>query len=194
METYHTRAELGSDSGPYYPKRPDRIFKRAIRGMLPYKTEDGREALSNVRVYVGTPTSATGRRDRRSRRHLARPPLEHQIHDARGHLRVSGSQRHMVTNTSGKKKTAVARATVRARRRGPRSHQLPASRAGRTGAGATQDAGAVPHRGRRAPAQTSTSRSTSGAAASAARPTRRGPPSRAVSSSTSATPSCATRT
>ena len=55
METYHTRAELGSDSGPYYPKRPDRIFKRAIRGMLPYKTEDGREAFANVRVYVGNP-------------------------------------------------------------------------------------------------------------------------------------------
>ena len=29
MSTYRTRAELGSDSGPYYPKRPDRIFKRA---------------------------------------------------------------------------------------------------------------------------------------------------------------------
>ena len=55
METYHKRAELGSDSGPYYPKRPDRIFKRAIRGMLPYKSEDGREAFSNVRVYVGNP-------------------------------------------------------------------------------------------------------------------------------------------
>ncbi len=55
METYHTRANLGSDSGPYYPKRPDRIFKRSIRGMLPYKTDDGREALSNVRVYVGNP-------------------------------------------------------------------------------------------------------------------------------------------
>ena len=55
METYHTRANLGSDSGPYYPKRPDRIFKRAIRGMLPYKTEEGQEALSNVRVYVGNP-------------------------------------------------------------------------------------------------------------------------------------------
>ena len=55
MDTYHTRANLGSDSGPYYPNRPDRMFKRAIRGMLPYKTEDGREALSNVRVYVGNP-------------------------------------------------------------------------------------------------------------------------------------------
>jgi LSU ribosomal protein L13P len=55
MDTYHTRANLGSDSGPYYPKRPDRIFKRSIRGMLPYKTEEGREALANVRVYVGNP-------------------------------------------------------------------------------------------------------------------------------------------
>jgi len=65
METYHTRAELGSDSGPY-PKRPDRIFKRAIRGMLPYKTEDGREALSNVRVYVGNPYERATRTPRPS--------------------------------------------------------------------------------------------------------------------------------
>ena len=55
METYRKRANIGSDSGPYYPKRPDKIFKRAIRGMLPYKSEDGREAFSNVRVYVGNP-------------------------------------------------------------------------------------------------------------------------------------------
>ena len=60
METYHTRAELGSDSGPYYPKRPDGIFKRAIRGMLPYKQDDGREALDSVRVYVGNPTDDDG--------------------------------------------------------------------------------------------------------------------------------------
>lgn len=55
METYQTRADLGSDSGPYFPKRPDRIFKRTIRGMVPYKTDSGREAFSNVRVYVGNP-------------------------------------------------------------------------------------------------------------------------------------------
>ncbi|PSQ06401.1 50S ribosomal protein L13 [Halobacteriales archaeon QS_6_71_20] len=54
-EKYRTRANLGSDSGPYYPKRPDRIFKRSVRGMLPYKTETGREAFENVRVYVGDP-------------------------------------------------------------------------------------------------------------------------------------------
>jgi large subunit ribosomal protein L13 len=55
METYETRTEMGSDRGPYYPKRPDRIFKRSIRGMLPYKTPRGRDAFENVRVYVGNP-------------------------------------------------------------------------------------------------------------------------------------------
>jgi large subunit ribosomal protein L13 len=58
--TYNKRAELGSDSGPYYPKRPDGIFKRAVRGMLPYKEQDGREAFENVRVYVGNPTDEDG--------------------------------------------------------------------------------------------------------------------------------------
>jgi len=53
LGTYRKRAEVGSDSGPYYPKRPDRIFKRAVRGMLPYKTDRGRAAFENVRLYVG---------------------------------------------------------------------------------------------------------------------------------------------
>jgi len=57
---YQKRSELGSDRGPYYPKRPDRIFKRAIRGMLPYKDARGREALENVRVYLGNPYDEDG--------------------------------------------------------------------------------------------------------------------------------------
>jgi large subunit ribosomal protein L13 len=60
METYETRRDLGSDRGPYYPKRPDRIFKRSIRGMLPYKKDRGREALESVRVYVGNPHDEDG--------------------------------------------------------------------------------------------------------------------------------------
>jgi large subunit ribosomal protein L13 len=55
IETYEARREKGSDRGPEYPKRPDRIFKRSIRGMLPYKRPRGREALENVRVYMGNP-------------------------------------------------------------------------------------------------------------------------------------------
>ncbi|APX96482.1 50S ribosomal protein L13 [Natronorubrum daqingense] len=53
--TYRKRLELGSDRGPYYPKRPDTIFKRSVRGMVPHKKPRGREALDNVRVYVGNP-------------------------------------------------------------------------------------------------------------------------------------------
>jgi large subunit ribosomal protein L13 len=53
--TYESRREKGSDRGPAYPKRPDRIFKRTIRGMLPYKRPRGREAFENVRVYLGNP-------------------------------------------------------------------------------------------------------------------------------------------
>ncbi|KAB7513785.1 50S ribosomal protein L13 [Halosegnis rubeus] len=60
MDVYRKRVEVGSDSGPYYPKRPDRIFKRAVRGMLPYKTTNGREAFENVRVYVGNPHDEEG--------------------------------------------------------------------------------------------------------------------------------------
>ncbi|QSG01905.1 50S ribosomal protein L13 [Natranaeroarchaeum sulfidigenes] len=60
MSTFEKRAELGSDRGPYYPKRPDMIFKRSIRGMLPYKKDRGREAFENVRVYVGNPYDEDG--------------------------------------------------------------------------------------------------------------------------------------
>jgi len=40
--------------GPFYPKRPDRIFKRVVRGMLP-KNKKGREALKGLKVYIGVP-------------------------------------------------------------------------------------------------------------------------------------------
>ena len=55
MSVYRQRDAVGSDRGPNYPKRPDRIFKRSIRGMLPHKESRGREAFENVRVYVGNP-------------------------------------------------------------------------------------------------------------------------------------------
>ncbi len=52
---FQKRRELGSDRGPVYPKQPDRIFKRSIRGMVPHKKPRGREAYENVRVYLGNP-------------------------------------------------------------------------------------------------------------------------------------------
>lgn len=41
--------------GPNYPRMPDRILKRTIRGMLPYQKPRGRNAFKRVRTYIGTP-------------------------------------------------------------------------------------------------------------------------------------------
>ncbi|MFC7027905.1 50S ribosomal protein L13 [Halomicroarcula sp. GCM10025324] len=54
-EKYKKRVDIGDDNAYFYPKRPDGIFKRSIRGMLPHKKPRGREAFENVRVYVGNP-------------------------------------------------------------------------------------------------------------------------------------------
>ena len=44
------------DMGPKYPRRPDDIFRRTVRGMIPYKKSHGREAFKLLKVYVGVPT------------------------------------------------------------------------------------------------------------------------------------------
>jgi large subunit ribosomal protein L13 len=42
-------------AGPFYPKRADRLLKRMIRGMLPYKKERGLKAFKRVKVFLGVP-------------------------------------------------------------------------------------------------------------------------------------------
>ena len=48
--------------GPNFPKLPDRILKRTIRGMLPYQQPKGREALKRVKVYIGIPKELEGKK------------------------------------------------------------------------------------------------------------------------------------
>lgn len=43
------------ERGPKHPRRPDRMVKRTVRGMLPYKTAHGKEALKRLKVYIGVP-------------------------------------------------------------------------------------------------------------------------------------------
>ncbi|MBI4170315.1 MAG: 50S ribosomal protein L13 [Candidatus Aenigmarchaeota archaeon] len=45
--------------GPFYPRRPDMIVRRTIRGMLP-KTKKGRNALKKLRVEIGNPDNEKG--------------------------------------------------------------------------------------------------------------------------------------
>jgi large subunit ribosomal protein L13 len=60
IKTYKDYDEIRNmgtrEFGPYFPKRPDRILKRTVRGMLPYKRARGRDALSRLKVYVGIPS------------------------------------------------------------------------------------------------------------------------------------------
>ncbi|MDR2623796.1 MAG: 50S ribosomal protein L13 [Methanobrevibacter sp.] len=43
------------DLGPKYPRRPEDIFRRTVRGMLPYKKSKGRSAYKGLKAFVGTP-------------------------------------------------------------------------------------------------------------------------------------------
>jgi large subunit ribosomal protein L13 len=56
FERYLEKYERGSkEKGPYYPRHPERIFKRTVRGMLPWKSKRGREAYRNLKVFIGLP-------------------------------------------------------------------------------------------------------------------------------------------
>ena len=51
VEDYRQKYERGSKyTGPHYPKRPDKILKRIIRGMLPDNSEDEN---TKVKTYLG---------------------------------------------------------------------------------------------------------------------------------------------
>jgi len=56
LERFKTERNVGSvRKGPRFPKEPDRIFRRTVRGMLPMKTSRGKTALKRLRVYIGIP-------------------------------------------------------------------------------------------------------------------------------------------
>jgi large subunit ribosomal protein L13 len=49
------RQKANPEHSPKWPKRPDLLLKRIIRGMLPYDLAKGREAFKRLRVYIGVP-------------------------------------------------------------------------------------------------------------------------------------------
>ena len=46
--------------GPFYPRMPHLMLKRAVRGMIPYQKPRGREAFKRLRVDIGKPASVSG--------------------------------------------------------------------------------------------------------------------------------------
>ena len=61
MERFSAKRERGDPiKGPFYPSRPDKLFKRVVRGMLPRKKKRGREALKRLKVYIDNPENLEG--------------------------------------------------------------------------------------------------------------------------------------
>ncbi|HDM66907.1 MAG TPA: 50S ribosomal protein L13 [Thermoplasmatales archaeon] len=55
-EEYKQKREVGTyRKGPFFPRMPDRIVKRTVRGMLPYQTPHGRAAFKRLKCYIGVP-------------------------------------------------------------------------------------------------------------------------------------------
>ncbi|MBO8179804.1 MAG: 50S ribosomal protein L13 [Archaeoglobus sp.] len=62
FERYKEKYDRGSkEKGPYFPRHPERIFKRTVRGMLPWKSSRGRDAYRRLRVFMGVPEELQGR-------------------------------------------------------------------------------------------------------------------------------------
>ena len=48
--------EVGSpEKGPFHYRRPDKIVRRTVRGMLPYKQPKGKQAYKRLKVFIGIP-------------------------------------------------------------------------------------------------------------------------------------------
>ncbi len=41
--------------GPFYPRFPDRILRRTVRGMIPWKTRSGKDAFRRLSAYIDIP-------------------------------------------------------------------------------------------------------------------------------------------
>lgn len=59
IEDYLKKRHAGNvrkRKGPFFPRMPDRILRRTVRGMLPYaKSKRGKEAYRRLKVFIGVP-------------------------------------------------------------------------------------------------------------------------------------------
>ncbi len=61
---YHKRVKRGDPhKGPFFPRTPDGIFRRSVRGMLPMKKPKGKEAYKRLRVHIGVSEKLKNKED-----------------------------------------------------------------------------------------------------------------------------------
>jgi large subunit ribosomal protein L13 len=54
-EKLRIRTLVNPAKGPFHARRPDKILRRAIRGMLPWDTTRGKEAFRRLVTFIGIP-------------------------------------------------------------------------------------------------------------------------------------------
>lgn len=55
-EKYKKKRSVGTyRKGPFFPKKPDQIVKRTVRGMIPYQKPHGRAAFKRLKCYIDIP-------------------------------------------------------------------------------------------------------------------------------------------
>ena len=59
---YKQKRDVGTyRKGPFFPRMPDRLVKRSVRGMIPYQTPHGRTAFKKLKCYIGVPKEFEGK-------------------------------------------------------------------------------------------------------------------------------------
>ena len=60
---YKQKREVGTyRKGPFFPRMPDRLVKRTVRGMIPYQTPHGRTAFKRLKCHIGIPKEFEGKK------------------------------------------------------------------------------------------------------------------------------------
>ena len=63
LARYKQKREVGTyRKGPFFPRMPDQIVKRTIRGMIPYQTPHGRTAFKRLKCYISIPEEYEGKK------------------------------------------------------------------------------------------------------------------------------------
>jgi large subunit ribosomal protein L13 len=54
-EKFNIRTSYKPSRGPFHERRPDKMFRKMLRGMLPWPTPRGKAAYKRIKVYIGVP-------------------------------------------------------------------------------------------------------------------------------------------
>lgn len=65
FQKYKTKMDVTTKINPHrspkYSRMPDKIVRRAVRGMVPRRRRTGRDAFKKLRVYIGVPDELKGK-------------------------------------------------------------------------------------------------------------------------------------